>query len=96
MIFHDFREALGSGQESPGSGMADWGRWQWLYFVGFKGTLVIGTFSQVHPERTLPGVPRRGSGEPSEVPSELLGCPQGTLVGRKGSRGGPWEASEGH
>ena len=85
MIFHDFREALGRAQESPGS-VVSFG--EWVYFVGFKGTLVIGTFSQLHPERTLPGARRRGSGEPSEVPSELLGCPQGTLVGRKESRGG--------
>ena len=96
MIFHDFREALGRAQESPGSFFSEWGRVRCVYFVGFKGTLVMGTFSQLLPERTLPGIPRRGSGEPSEVPRELLGCPQGTLVGRKGSRGGPWEASEGH
>ena len=96
MIFHDFQEALGSGQESPGSLRADWGRGQWPDFVGFNGTLVIGTFSHLHPDRTLPGVPRRGSEEPSDVPGELLGLPEGTLVGRKGSRGGPWDASEAH
>ena len=96
MIFHAFREAAGSGQGSPGSVVADWRRRRWVYFVGFNDGLVIGTFSQLHPERTLPGVPRRGSEEPSEVPGELLGCPEGTLVGRKGSRGGPWDASEGH
>ena len=96
MTLHEFWEAIGSGQESPGSVVADWRRGRWLYFIGFSDTLVIGTFSQLHPERTLPGVPRRGSGEPSEVPGVLLGCPQGTLVGRKGSRGGPWEASESH
>ena len=60
----------------------DWRRGQWLYFVGFNDTLVIGTFSQVHYERTVTDVSRRGSEEPSEVPGELLGCPEGTLVGR--------------
>ena len=96
MISHEFWVAIGSVQVGPGSVVADWRRRRWVYFVGFNDGLVIGSFSQVHPERTFRGVPRRGSEEPSEVPGELLGCPQGTLVGRKGSRGGPWDASEGH
>ena len=77
-----FGRPLGAPKVALGVWGAEWRQRRWLYFMGFNDTLVIGTFSQVHSERTLPGVPRRGSEEPSEVPSELLGCPQGALVGR--------------
>ena len=95
MICHEFRDAGGSSQQSPGSVVADWGHRRWLYFVGFNNALLIGTFPQLDSEQTLPGVPRRDAEEPSEVAGELLGCPQGTIVGRKGDRVGPWEDSEG-
>ena len=88
MIFNAFQEAVGSAQGSPGSLRADWGRGQWFYFVGFNDTLVIATFSQVHPERTLPGVPRRAL-TVSRYPWHIAGRSLGGVWSSRALMGAP-------